>query len=76
MFYKVGVFVFQTTIQVLMLLGSDFYRDENHNESSKHERKNQTLHGSAKLKSQTISFELNLQENPFAQGNHAVFKMQ
>ena len=33
MFYKVGVFVFQTTIQVLMLLGSDF-DDEDHNTSN------------------------------------------
>ena len=51
MFYKVGVSVLRTTIQTPLLLGSNFSRDKNHNEGSAHERKNQTLHGSGKLKS-------------------------
>ena len=69
MFYKVGVSVFRSTVQVLLLLGSDFYRDENHNESSEHERNNETLHGSKKLKSDKCCFELIFKQKPPAERN-------
>ena len=59
MFYKVGLSVLRTTVQALLLLGSDLGRDENHSESSAHERRNETFHGSWKLKSAetTVAFD-------------------
>ena len=45
MFIKVGVSVFRTAVQTLLLLGSDF-DDEDHKTSNENNGDTQTLHGS------------------------------